>query len=257
MTCSRCGFEQSGDGTECIKCGVVFAKHLKRKRFSAQEPGGEAQTLSSARYESRPGKISGRFRELLFRLDSEAGIFSLAGRTIILAVLFFWGLRFVFSSVPSNYAGESFLHLVNLPFHEAGHVFFRIFGRFMMMLGGSLTQLLAPFICLLALLFKTKDPFGASVCLWWLGENFIDLAPYINDARDLNLILLGGVTGKDVEDFHDWEFILRKLGLLNYDHFLAKASHLAGALLITCAVAWGASLLFKQFRHSHNVPTGS
>ncbi|MDA8241974.1 MAG: hypothetical protein M0Z67_16615 [Nitrospiraceae bacterium] len=98
-------------------------------------------------------------------------------------------------------------------------------------------------------LFKTKDSFGSSVSLWWFGENLIDLAPYINDARDLNLILLGGVTGKDVDDYHDWEYILRKLGLLQYDHLLAKTSHMIGALLMVCAVSWGGFLLFKQFRN--------
>ena len=42
----------------------------------------------------------------------------------------------------------SFWHLVNLPFHEAGHILFRPFGRLMTSLGGSITQLLMPLICL-------------------------------------------------------------------------------------------------------------
>ena len=195
--------------------------------------------------------MRGRFKELLFYVDPEAGNFILIGHALVLLILFSWGMKFVFSSVGSNYSGESFLHLVNLPFHEAGHILFRVFGQFMATLGGSLTQLLVPLICLSAFLFKTRDTFGASVSLWWLGENLIDLAPYINDARDLNLVLLGGVTGKDVDDFHDWEFILRKLGWLEYDHALAKISHMTGTLLMTCAVCWGGFLLFKQFRNRH------
>ncbi len=171
------------------------------------------------------------------------------GHALLLLVLFSWGLTLIFSSVESNYSGESFLHLINLPFHEAGHVLFRMFGRFMMTVGGSVTQLLVPLICLLTFLFKTRDTFGASVSLWWMGENLIDLAPYINDARDLKLILLGGVTGKDVDDYHDWEFILRKVGLLEYDHLLAKTAHVLGALLMVCAVSWGGFLLLKQFRN--------
>lgn len=140
------------------------------------------------------------------------------------------------------------MHLINLPFHEAGHILFRMFGQFMMTAGGSAMQLLVPLICLLTFIFKTRDTFGASVSLWWMGESLIDLAPYINDARDLKLLLLGGVTGKDVDDYHDWEYILRKLGLLEYDHLLAKISHTLGALLMICAVFWGGFLLVKQFK---------
>jgi len=111
---------------------------------------------------------------------------------------------------------------------------------------------LVPLICLFTFLVKTKDPFAASVSLWWLGENLIDLAPYINDARALNLILLGGVTGRDVEDYHDWEFILRKLGLLEYDHLMAQTAHMIGSLLMIIAVVWGGSVLLIQYGNRHS-----
>ena len=68
-----------------------------------------------------------------------------------------WGLSLMFSSVDSNAAGESFLHLINLPFHEFGHVLFSPFGDYMRSLGGTLGQLLMPAICCGALLVGTKD----------------------------------------------------------------------------------------------------
>jgi len=40
----------------------------------------------------------------------------------------------------------------------------------------------------------------------------MDFAPYLNNARDLKLILLGGITGRNLDNYHDWEFILRKNG---------------------------------------------
>lgn len=186
---------------------------------------------------------------MLFFVQPETNILFLIGRSLVLLVMIIWGIKFIFPSLMGNDSGNSFMHLVNLPFHEAGHMVFRIFGQFMMMLGGSLTQLLVPFICLVAFLVKTRDTFAASVSLWWLGQSLIDLAPYINDARQLQLILLGGVTGRDAEDFHDWEFILRKLGLLEYDHLLAKTAHLFGALFIICALIWGGYILVKQYRN--------
>ena len=42
---------------------------------------------------------------------------------------------------------NSFLHLINLLFHEAGHIIFSPFGQFMTMLGGSLMQVLVPIVC--------------------------------------------------------------------------------------------------------------
>jgi hypothetical protein len=80
--------------------------------------------------------------------------------------------------------------------------------------------------------------------MWWLAENFMDIAPYINDARALDLMLLGGVTGKDVADYHDWEYLLGKLGLLRMDHALAYMFQFTGIVLMITALAWGAVILW-------------
>jgi len=98
----------------------------------------------------------------------------------------------------TNYAGDSFFHLVNLL--STRRVIFSF--NFWTMDGipwGTLGQLLIPFICLLVFLIKYKNPFGASMSLWWLAESFMDIAPYINDARSQELVLLGGITeGKQI-----------------------------------------------------------
>src|SRR3989442_15577761 len=91
----------------------------------------------------------------------------------------------------TNYVGGHFMHLINLPFHEAGHLIFSPFGRFMTVLGGSLGQLLMPLICLGAFLFYNNDAFGATVALFYFAERLMDLVPYINDVRYLQLILYG------------------------------------------------------------------
>ena len=252
MKCPHCGFEQQEEATECIKCGIVFAKYSPERHHPIHETPASSPPASSKEDSSTKG-FGSFLKDLLFFVQPETNILFLIGRVLVLLVMIIWGIKFVFSSIGSNYSGNSFMHLVNLPFHEAGHVVFRIFGQFMMMLGGSLFQLLIPFVCLMAFLLKTRDTFAASVSLWWLGQSLIDLAPYVNDARSLQLILLGGVTGQDVEDFHDWEFILRNLRLLEYDHLLAKTAHLFGALFIFCALVWGGYVLVKQYK---NVRTG-
>jgi len=186
-------------------------------------------------------------KEWLVDADTAKDSFSFIGRTAVFLLLVSWGSRFILTPLETNYTGESFLHLINLPFHEAGHLFFMPFGRFMTVLGGSLGQVLIPVVCLATFLFKTRDPFGASVALWWTAENFMDLAPYIDDARSLELMLLGGVTGKET-DGHDWEQILSTLGWLQYDHRLAHLSYNVGIALMLLSFLWGVFLLIRHYR---------
>jgi hypothetical protein len=249
MRCPKCNFDQPDNRIECSKCGIVFAKYLSIKNQASDKSVVIPPLDLTKEVNSHSSKTKAYLKDLFFHINPEFGIYHFIGRAFVLLVIIIWGLKFILSSIESNYSGNSFMHLVNLPFHEAGHIFFRIFGQFMMILGGSLTQCLAPLICLLTFLVKTKDPFAASVSLWWLGENLIDIAPYINDARALKLILLGGVTGRDVEDYHDWEFILRKLGLLEYDHLMAQIAHMIGSLLMIVAFVWGGSVLLTQYRN--------
>ena len=71
------------------------------------------------------------------------------------------------------------------------------------------------------------------------GQNLCDVALYVNDARTLRLVLLGGRTGAEVEG-HDWEYLLGSLGLLAQDHRIAWTLHVAGGLLMIVAQGAGA-----------------
>jgi hypothetical protein len=187
-------------------------------------------------------------RDLLFYIEDDVNIFYFLGRALLYAALVVYTFKYFFTPLVDSYETMGFMHLVNLPFHEAGHMIFMPFGRFVMFLGGTLGQLLIPLICLFAILLTTRGTFGGSACLWWLGQNFIDIAPYINDARALRLILLGGVTGRET-DGHDWENILRTLGWLQHDHLIARISHTVGLLVMLVALVWGGYLLLQQFRN--------
>jgi hypothetical protein len=171
---------------------------------------------------------------------------AIAGRALVWVILAWLFLTFATHSIASNYAGRSFLHLPNLVFHEAGHVLFGFLPRFLMVLGGSLTQVLVPTVCLIAF-WRRGDRFAMAAALWWVGQNGVDLAPYINDARALRLVLLGGRTGAEVEG-HDWEYILQSLGLLTWDHGLARLAHLAGLFVMLGALVWGGLELWRQYR---------
>jgi hypothetical protein len=244
MQCPKCSFEQPGQQTECLGCGVIFDKYRRRQK---NMPQTESTATIHAEPALSPGEIT---KEHLFYVKPETNPFIFGGRVLFFLVFFIWGLRFIFTPMESNYVFDSFWHLVNLPFHEVGHIIFRPFGRLMTSLGGSIAQVLMPLICLVVFLVQTRDTFAASFALWWTGENFMDLAPYINDARSLTLPLLGGNTGQTSPyGFHDWEFILQETKLLRYDHVLANLAYTLGTVLMICAFAWGGYILFKQYKN--------
>ncbi|MES1254798.1 MAG: hypothetical protein ABUS56_04270 [Acidobacteriota bacterium] len=167
------------------------------------------------------------------------------GRGVFLLLLAAWTTTLV-GGVNAERVNGSFLHLPNLVFHEAGHILFIPFGRFMTVLGGSLTQVLVPLVCAAAFLWQTRDPFGAAVAVWWAGENLLDVAPYINDARDLQLMLVGGHTGAEVEG-HDWEYLLNTLGVAHLDHTIAASVQAIGVFIMIVALAWGAIVVLREF----------
>ena len=188
--------------------------------------------------------------EIFFPDQLETSWFAVVARSLLLLGLLICTISIAMAGKKAGYTGyigEQFFHLVNTPFHEAGHVFFQFGGRFLHSLGGTLGQFLMPLICMVTLLLRTRDAFGASFCFWWFGENFADIAPYINDARAGVLPLLGGNTGRTSPyGFHDWEFLLTETGLRQYDTAIAQASHTFAVLLMCMALVWGGLILFKQ-----------
>ena len=143
------------------------------------------------------------------------------------------------------YAPENaaFMHLINLPIHEAGHVFFRILGEFMGIAGGSLFQTLVPVVFFGYFIYYRK-PFSASIVLFWIGENLLDVYVYANDAVVMQLPLLSGLTGSE-GGFHDWNYLLTETGMLAHTTFIAKLLRFSGTILIVAA-AVGAFLYARK-----------
>ncbi|MEN6624058.1 MAG: zinc ribbon domain-containing protein [Smithella sp.] len=245
MICPKCGAEQKEGNWECIRCGVIFAK-------LTQEDFLPLPAEDNAEVEEKPGKTDWIDILKIYILGSgnEENPFFWAGRVLVYLVILIWGWKFIKTPIASDYFAQTFLHGVNLAFHEAGHVIFSFFGSFIGILGGTLGQITMPFVCLGAFLFY-RNPFAASVALWWMSENFLDIAPYINDARALQLPLLGGNIGEDNPDFHDWHHLLRDLGMLQYDHTLALIFNRTGILLMLISFIWGGFLLYRQYKSIH------
>ncbi|QFP77396.1 hypothetical protein [Deinococcus sp. AJ005] len=124
------------------------------------------------------------------------------------------------------------LDLVNLIFHEAGHVLLMWAGEMVMLLGGSLFQLLIPAACIAAFLLR-GDRYAAGIVTLWLGQSFAGVSAYIRDAPTRNLDLITGDP-----DTHDWWQLLGGWDALNLAEplgrvvfFLALASVIVGTAL--------------------------
>lgn len=164
-------------------------------------------------------------------------------RWALVAGLAIWTVQFARTPLSSD-AMSSFLHLPDLVFHEAGHILFSPFGEFMTVLGGSLLQFLIPVVAVIAFI-RQEDPFSAAICAWWAGQNLVDLAPYIADARSLSLVLLGGRTGAEVEG-HDWEFILTQLSVTHLDRQIGYASYALGIAIMVAALVCAGRMILRQ-----------
>ena len=245
-TCPKCKYARqptdTADAGTCPSCGLVFAKWVQRQLGAEPMPkrvrAAESETDQSATLLAR-----------LTYVDEHTDDIAFWGRVAIYVVFFVWGWYFIWLDFRGNEIGESFMHRVNLVFHEAGHMIFMLFGRFMQVLGGTLGQLIMPLVVMGALVLKNRDNFGGSIGLWWFGQSLMDCAPYINDARDLQLMLLGGGTGADRPGVHDWENILTTLGLLQHERSIAWMADALGSVTVMLALAWGGYILYLQYRN--------
>lgn len=237
MQCPKCQYQrQAADARVnqaiCPACGIVYAKWLERQHTCAQPLPSAASSPSLWQQLTDPPKPNDAF--------------STQARALTLLCFAVWGGYFISGGVDWQRLGSSFMHQVNLPFHEFGHVLFLPLGRFMTILGGSLFQLLLPFGLMWVFILKQRDNFAASLMLWWCGQSFIDLSPYIDDAQYRALPLIGGAG----EDSHDWGNLLTELNLVESCHRLARGSFATGSLLILLALGWGGLILKRAFHQN-------
>ena len=225
--CGSCGYEYEKKEAKCPECG---ASYLIAK--ASEQKVGDTTTHPIIQI-------------LFYQPKNRSDKYIVTGRYIVSAMLALFTF-FVFLSGPDS-SVVGFFHNVNLPFHEAGHVVFSLFqSSLLTSMGGTLLQFIVPFICFGTFLLQNRDPFAASVALWWFAENFVDIAPYIADARAGVLPLLGGNTGQTSPyGFHDWEYILGELGLSYLDTSIAYFSQIFGIILMIVSVVWGLYVLIN------------
>jgi len=121
---------------------------------------------------------------------------------IILPIALYWVL---------NRGDYGLIDNADLVIHEAGHLFFKFFGKYVYTLGGTLMQIILPSI-IFFYFFRNNYRTGMQFSLLWLGQNLINISVYAADAQARSLPLLGGN-----KVYHDWNYLLSEIGLLQYE----------------------------------------
>ncbi len=132
---------------------------------------------------------------------------------------------------------------ITLGFHEMGHAFFSWFGsRIFTTAGGTIFQILVPLGAAVYLAVKQRDPFGATVCLFWLGTSLVEAGVYASDARAQVLPLVSPF-GPIAVDSHDWTVMLMRVGKLSKDQQIGAFLIGSGRLVMVAALGAGAWVL--------------
>jgi hypothetical protein len=249
ISCPKCNHkplpENQAFPAACPGCGIIFAKLGERV---ARVPSPQAAPLQDDgdSVAPDPGWRDG-ILSMLFHVPDRVDKLNWGGRIFGLLVCLLW-TYFIWRDmdIPGGDAGSYFLHVIITPFHEAGHyLIFRWFGRFIMILGGTLGQHLFFVVLGIALLWKRRDPYGAALFLWGLGFSISDMGVYMYDAFDPKIMLLDGRTGAD-SDGHDWQNLFDMMGVLRHARGIGLFFGWAGKAVMVAGLVWAAWMIWLQ-----------
>ena len=167
-----------------------------------------------------------------------------ASRPVALIAIGFYLVFLLYAA--SNHSGFLFLDNANLMIHEAGHPFFGIlgggaetgFGHTLMVLGGTLLELIVPLACA-AYFFFRRESTGTAFCAFWFFENFLYIGTYMADARTSALLLVGSGDS-------DWEVLFTQWNLMLHDTQIAHATRTLGWIGMLGSVSWFAYRAFGR-----------
>lgn len=136
-----------------------------------------------------------------------------------------------------------FLDWGNVVIHEAGHPLFSYLGDFMGVAGGTLLQLLVPFLLAMGFYIR-RQPVGFTVFLMVLWENLLYVSHYMSTARSLEGQYLaigsgGSIDGADMDpNMHDWHNLFSRFGVLEYDTRISHDLFMATWGFMILTVLW-------------------
>jgi len=161
-------------------------------------------------------------------LEEQLGDWKPVSRLAGIAWLCFYALFLLYAF--ANDSGFLFLDYANLIIHEGGHFFFSWFGSTIMILGGTLGELLVPLLCAVYF-FWHREATGFGFSSFWFFENFPYIGTYMADARSGSLPLVGS-------EISDWAILFGQWGLLSQDQKIGGIMRTLGWLGMLATMAW-------------------
>lgn len=138
----------------------------------------------------------------------------------------------------------SAIGMLNTIIHEAGHMLFGFFGSWIGTAGGTIFQLMVPLVVLTSAWYN-RTKIGIACCVFWFGQNFIQISPYIADANKGQLEFFqwwaafgGPIMEKGSKDHHDWYYLLNSVNMLWASGILATLAYLLGVILMFLAIVY-------------------
>ena len=168
--------------------------------------------------------------------------FSAVSRESLVAWCAAFGLFLIYAAL--NSSGFLIVDHANLMIHEVGHQLFSWAGYYTMILGGTLTQLIVPFGCMLLFLRRGETTAVAATAFWGF-ENLLYIATYMADARRSALPLVGS-------DESDWTILFTHWGVLQHDLTIAAWTRGIGWMGMIGTIAW-----LIQRSHRSSFETGA
>src|SRR3989440_2662477 len=145
-------------------------------------------------------------------LQDTVGGWNPVSRLTGVACLCFYALFLLYAF--ADRSGFLIVNYVNMIIHEGGHFFFSWFGNTIMILGGTIGELLVPLLCAIYF-FCQRETTGFAFSTYWLFENFPYIGSYMADARSAALPLVGS-------EESDWTILFCQWGLLAQDQKIGE-----------------------------------
>jgi hypothetical protein len=162
------------------------------------------------------------------------------GRVGWLRLILWLGIAYLVWQYFQNSNYHTMIDSADFVIHEAGHVIFGIFGQTIGVAGGTIFQLLVPIYGIVNFVV-IRDYFAMTLAQVWLGISLLDIAKYVGDARAMRIPLLPLLSPAPI---HDWNYLLSKWGLLEYDLLIGSIIRSFGLFLMISGMLVGGIMIW-------------